>query len=278
MFLERRTAPDRQEQARLYAAILAAFAPRPVTIRTLDVGGDKPLAYLPLPREDNPALGLRGLRVGLRTPDLLREQFAAILAAAGQGQVRILLPMVKDVVELRAARALLGECVREARLTAMPALGVMIETPSAAVLADQFAREADFLSIGSNDLGQYVLAVDRTHPELGAQADGLHPAVLRLIAGVAEAARVAPCSLSICGGLASQADAVPLLIGLGVHELSVAPDAVPRIKRRIRGLSLEHCQVLARRALACEDAADVRALLASTESHPVTTIGVQVPA
>lgn len=269
MFLDRRAAPDVAEQSRLYGAIAATFAPRPLTIRTLDVGGDKPLAYLPLPREDNPALGLRGLRVGLRSPELLRQQFDAILAAAPQGRVRILLPMVNDLAELRSARDLLSERARANGIASLPPLGVMIETPAAAMLADQLAREADFLSIGSNDLGQYVLAIDRTHAELGRDADALHPAVLRLIARVADAGRANSCSVSLCGGLASQAEAVPLLLGLGLRELSVAPAALPRVKRRIRDCSIPECEALARRALDADGVVAVRALLAEAATSSV---------
>ncbi len=263
LFLERREAPDEDEQARVYTAIATGFGERPVTIRTLDVGGDKPLAYLPLPREENPVLGLRGLRVGLRAPALLRSQLRAILRASRQGNVRILLPMVNEVAELRSVRTMLHECARELGLSTLPALGVMIETPAAAVLADQLAREADFLSIGSNDLSQYVLAMDRAHPELAARLDGLHPAVLRLIAGVVDAGQRAGRSVSICGGLGSDLGAIPVLVGLGIRELSVVPAAIPRIKRCLRELDLVACQTLARSALECTSAEDVRALVAS---------------
>ena len=262
LFLERHAAPDAEEQARVYAAVLAEFAPRPVTIRTLDVGGDKPLAYLPLPREENPQLGVRGLRIGLREPGLLRAQFEALLRASNRGHLRILLPMVNELSELRAARALLANVACELGIATVPPLGVMIETPAAALLADQFAREADFLSIGSNDLSQYVLAMDRGHAELGARLDGLHPAVLRLIAAVADAGRRGDCPVSLCGGLGSDPVALPLLLGLGLREVSVVPTTIPRIKRGVRDLDLASCQALARRALDCASADEVRALVA----------------
>jgi phosphoenolpyruvate-protein phosphotransferase len=262
LFLDRRAAPDEDEQVRVYAGVASAFGARPLTIRTLDVGGDKPLAYLPLPREENPALGVRGLRVGLRAPDILRTQLRAVLRASTAGNVRVMLPMVNDLAELRAVRALFDDCRRDSGSAASPALGVMIETPAAALLADQLAREADFLSIGSNDLSQYVLAMDRAHPELAMHLDGLHPAVLRLIDGVARAGLRAGRSVSVCGGLASDPDAVPILIGLGIHELSAVPASIPRIKRRVRELDAARCAQLAAAALDCTSAAEVRALVA----------------
>jgi phosphoenolpyruvate-protein phosphotransferase len=267
LFLERRTPPDEDEQARVYAAVIEGFGTRPVTIRTLDVGGDKPLAYLPLPHEENPVLGLRGLRVGLREPALLRTQLRAVLQAGRRGRARLMLPMVNDLSELRVVRAMLRDCAHELGDVPLPALGVMVETPAAALLADQLAREADFLSIGSNDLSQYVLAMDRGHPELGARLDGLHPAVLRLIGQVADAAQRAGRSASVCGGMASDLEAVPLLIGLGIRELSAVPSAIPRIKRALRELDPAACEALARRALECADAAEVRALVREPGSN-----------
>ncbi len=262
LFLDRRAAPDEDEQQRIYAAVAAGFGERTLTIRVLDVGGDKPLAYLPLPREENPALGVRGLRVGLRSPALLRTQLRAILRAGPAKSLRILLPMVNDLAELRATRELLHECAQQLGIDSLPALGVMIETPAAALLADQLAREADFLSIGSNDLSQYVLAIDRAHAELAAGLDGLHPAVLRLIAQVAAAGKRANCGVSVCGGLASEIEALPVLIGLGIRDISVVPAGIPRIKRRVRELDLSACEALARQALDCESAGEVRALVA----------------
>jgi phosphoenolpyruvate-protein kinase (PTS system EI component) len=172
-----------------------------------------------------------------------------------------MLPMVNDLAELRVVRQWLREDARELGIAALPRLGVMIETPAAVLMADQLAREADFLSIGSNDLSQYVLAMDRGHADLAASLDALHPAVLRAIAQVAAAGRTGGCSVSLCGGLASEIEALPLLVGLGLRELSCVPGAVPAVKRTLRELDAAACEALAADALRCESAAEVRALL-----------------
>jgi phosphoenolpyruvate-protein phosphotransferase len=262
LFLERDTAPGEDEQFAQYRLIADQLAPRPLTIRTMDIGGDKPIPYLPLPPEDKPALGLRGLRTSLAFPDMLRAQLRAILRLRS-AQVRILLPMVNDLVELRAARALLRECADDLGIDALPPLGAMIETPASALLATQLLREADFLSIGTNDLSQYTLAIDRGHPELSAKLDALHPAVLRLIASVAAAGEARGREVAVCGGLASDPDAVALLVGLGIRELSAVPGTIPTQKRILRGLDLANCRELARRAMEMEDAGAVRALVAN---------------
>lgn len=260
LFLDRATAPTEDEQAEAYAAVVAAVGPdRPVIIRTLDIGGDKQLAYLPIPAEDNPFLGERGIRIGLNRPELLRTQVRAILRARGSGDVRIMFPMVGSVGELRTARAIVEE-ERERLEVASLQIGIMIEVPSAALIADRLAEHADFFSIGTNDLTQYTLAVDRGHPTLAAMVDGLHPAVLTLIDMTSRAAHAAGRWVGVCGGIASDAAAVPILVGLDIDELSVAIPAIPAIKAQVRGLSLEECRVLAARALACATADDVRAL------------------
>lgn len=263
LFLDRRDAPGEDEQAREYQAIADALAGQPLTIRTLDIGGDKPIPYLPLPREDNPALGLRGLRTSLWQPELLRTQLRAILRVRPAAQCRVLLPMVTDINDVRLIHKLIEELANDMGLAIIPALGVMIETPASALLADQLAREADFLSIGTNDLSQYVLAMDRGHPALAARLDALHPAVLRLIATTASAARAAGKEVAVCGGLAADSAAIPLLVGLGVHELSVVPAVIPRVKRILRSLDARAAAALAERALQAADAGAVRALVAA---------------
>ena len=260
LFLERATAPDEDEQLAEYQAIASAFAGRTLTIRTLDAGGDKPIAYLPLPREDNPALGLRGLRTSLARPDLLDAQLRAIVRVAPAGQCRVLLPMVTEPDEVRGVRAQLAAIAAGFRVAA-PKLGIMIETPASALLADLLCAEADFLSIGSNDLSQYTLAMDRLHPTLAARLDAAHPAVLRLIERAAQAGAARGIEVGVCGALASDAAAVPLLLGLGVRELSVVPAQIPRIKGLVRSLALADCARLAQRALALESAAAVRAMV-----------------
>ena len=262
LFLERDLAPTEDEQHAVYAAIATALAGRSLTIRTLDAGGDKPIPFLPMPAEENPALGLRGVRTSLWRPELLETQLRAILRAAAGAPCRLLLPMVTDMADVVAVR----ECLRRvcaASGLAPPKLGIMIETPSSALLADQLAPLVDFFSIGSNDLSQYVLAIDRLHPVLAARLDALHPAVLRMIATAASAALQHGCEVCVCGGLASDPDAVPLLVGLGVRELSVLPSMIGRIKSVVRGYDLARCEALAHASLALGSATEVRALVRS---------------
>jgi phosphocarrier protein FPr/phosphocarrier protein len=260
LFLERQSPPDEAEQAVEYQRIATALAGRPLTLRTLDIGGDKPIPYLPLPHEDNPALGLRGVRTSLWRPDLLRVQLRAALAIRPETQARILLPMITDPAEIRTVRGILDEERRGMGRTTPIELGVMIETPAAALMADRIAADADFLSIGTNDLTQYTLAMDRGHPELASRLDALHPAVLRLIARTAGAAISHGRRVAVCGGLASDPTAAPILIGLGVHELSVVPSFIPQLKSLICSVSLDTCRELARQALELETAEAVRAL------------------
>lgn len=263
LFLERETAPDEAEQLAAYRQVADILSGKPLVIRTLDAGGDKPIPYLPLPAEENPALGLRGIRTSLWRPDLLEVQLRALLKLPA-GQCRILLPMITDVGEIRTVRAMLTRLATDMGVTRLPQLGVMIETPAAALLADQLAAEVDFLSIGTNDLSQYTLAMDRGHAELAARIDGVHPAVLRLIGAVGEAAARQRRPVAVCGGLASDPAAVPLLLGLGVTELSAVPASIPRIKTLVAALSLAHCRQLAQRALSLDSSGAVRALLASS--------------
>jgi phosphoenolpyruvate-protein phosphotransferase len=252
LFLDRAQAPTQDEQFAEYAAVTQAFGDRPVTIRTLDVGGDKPLPFIDLPPEENPALGLRGVRSGLAHLPLLQTQLDAL--AATPGNLRVLLPMVNDVSELRAIRALLAGKGRHV------SLGVMIETPASALLASSLAAEADFFSIGSNDLAQYVLAIDRLHPTLGRSLDGLHPAVVRAMRLAVDAAQAAQRPVAVCGGLAADADAVAVLVGLGIRELSVAPGAVPGVKQWIRTLDPAECRQLAEQVMNASEAESARHL------------------
>lgn len=260
LFLERDTPPDETEQARQYQAIADALEGRSLVIRTLDIGADKPAPYLPMPTEENPALGLRGVRIGLWRPAILKTQLRAILSVKPLGQCKIMLPMVSGVDELRAVRALLDEVKRELGVTEAVELGVMVETPAAAVMADILAAEADFLSIGTNDLTQYVLAMDRGNPELAARIDALDPAVLRLIAQTTAGAQKHGRWVGVCGGLASDLAAAPILIGLGVTELSATAAVVPELKALIRTLDPASCRALAAEALKQATAQDVRGL------------------
>lgn len=262
MFMERRTAPDEDEQTRAYEAIARALGPdRILVIRTLDIGGDKPLPYMPMATEANPFLGERGVRLTLNRPDLFRSQIRAILRAAPAGKVAMMFPMISTMAEWRAARALVEE-ERAALHAPRIEVGIMVETSSAALMADTFAKEADFFSIGTNDLTQYTLAMDRTNPRLASQVDALHPAVLRLIERTVAGARKHQRWVGVCGALAGDLQAVPVLIGLGVDELSVSVPIVPAVKARVRSLVLKECQETARQALDAADAAEVRAIVA----------------
>jgi phosphocarrier protein FPr/phosphocarrier protein len=200
------------------------------------------------------------VRTSLWRPDLLRQQLRAILGVRPYGQCRILLPMMTDVAEIRSVRIMMAEACAEIGRREPIELGVMIETPASALMADSIAEEADFFSIGTNDLTQYTLAMDRGHPELAARLDALHPAVLRLIARAAAAAEARKRTVAVCGGLASDPVAAPILIGLGVHELSAVPSVIPRLKALIRRLTLADCDEVARQALEQRCAEDVRAL------------------
>lgn len=258
LFLERQSAPTEDEQLAQYQAIADALDGRPLVIRTLDAGGDKPLPYLPMPHEDNPALGLRGVRTGLHRPDLLLTQLRAICRVRSSGTVAVMLPMIASVAEVRQVRALLDIAAAETG-GAAPLLGVMIETPAAAMTADLLAPHIDFVSVGTNDLTQYALAMDRQNAHLASQLDSLHPAVLRLIAQAAAGA-VAARWIGVCGGLASDVLAAPILIGLGVTELSATPSMVAEIKAAVRAMTLADCRELAAQALTLDSAEAVRAL------------------
>jgi phosphocarrier protein FPr len=261
LFIGRRTAPDEDEQARVYQSIARALGPdRILVIRTLDVGGDKPLPYLPMSAEANPFLGERGIRLLLARPEVLEIQVRAILRASTAARVAVMFPMIATLAEWRAARGILES---ERNRLGLPAVqvGIMVETPSAALLADRFAEEADFFSIGTNDLTQYTLAMDRTNPRLAPAVDGLHPAVLRLIERTVSGARARGRWVGVCGALAGDPQAIPILLGLGVDELSVAVPALPAVKAQIRTLVMKDCRAAARQALDAPDAAAVRALV-----------------
>lgn len=254
LFLDRAAAPSEDEQLEAYQAIADALGDRPLIVRTLDIGADKPAPYLPMAAEENPALGLRGIRLQLARTELLDSQLRALLRV--KADLRIMLPMVADRSELVAAKEAL---VRHASALGAiaPELGIMVETPAAALIAETLAMDAAFFSIGSNDLSQYALARDRTNAAVAAGLDGLHPAVLRLIDMTVRAGRYT----GVCGRLAAEAAAVPLLIGLGITELSVPVAMVAETKALVRTLDLARCRTLAKAALAAPDAAAVRALV-----------------
>jgi phosphoenolpyruvate-protein phosphotransferase len=259
LFLGRRTPPSVAEQRNVYARIRERMGARPVVFRTLDVGGDKPAAWQSDGIEANPALGVRGVRLGLARPELLDDQLRALVDAAAGAEVRIMLPMVATVEEVVAVRARLDAIVDAA--VAPPSavlLGVMIEVPAAALVADGLAEVADFFSIGTNDLVQYTLAADRVNPALAELATALQPAVLRLIAAVVDSARAHGRHVAVCGEAAADLEMVPLLVGLGVDELSVAPSSVAAVTAHLAGLRMAACRDLAVNAIAATTVAQVR--------------------
>ena len=268
LFLGAAAMPDEDEQAAAYEAVAVALGGRPLTIRTLDAGADKPLPYLPLTAEANPFLGVRGLRLGLRHPEQLRCQLRALLRVAAARPLRVMLPMVSTVEEVRRARVLLEEARAslEARGCAVPArleLGIMLEVPSAALVAEHLAPLVDFFSVGTNDLTQYAMAAERGNSDVAALADPLHPAVLRLIGRAASAAAAAGRPVAVCGEVAGDRLAVPLLVGLGVRELSMSHALIPAAKQAVRATDTRAAGRLAEAALAAESAAAVRRLLAA---------------
>jgi len=258
LFVDRQTAPDVEEQRAAYQGVLDAMGEHSVIIRTIDVGGDKQLDYLPLPVEANPVLGLRGIRLAQARPEILDQQLRALLQVSPLRRCRILLPMVTEVDELLHIRQRVDALCQEMGITQRPEIGVMIEVPAAALQAEQLAEHADFLSIGTNDLSQYTLAMDRDHAGLAARVDALHPALLRLIAMTCEGAAVHKRWVGVCGALASDPLATPVLIGLGVSELSVSPVQIGEIKDRVRQLHEAECQRLSRDLLKLSSAAAVR--------------------
>jgi multiphosphoryl transfer protein len=263
LFLERDTAPSEDEQLAQYQEIATGLEGRPLIIRSLDAGGDKDLPYVDLPHEENPALGLRGVRTSLWRPQLLRDQLRAVLRVEPAGQCRLMLPMVSTLDDVRRVRNVLAEEQKSLGIAHAISLGIMIEVPAAALLADHFAAEVDFFSVGTNDLTQYTLAMDRTNPHVAKQLDAFHPAVLRLIATAAQGARAKGKWIGVCGHMASIPLAAPVLIGLGVTELSATAGAIPEVKAIVRTLTMDVCVKVAKEALAQESAEAVRRLLVS---------------
>ncbi|HLF29338.1 MAG TPA: phosphoenolpyruvate--protein phosphotransferase [Anaerolineae bacterium] len=269
LYIKRETAPDEDEQTEQYRAVIEVMGERPVIVRTLDIGGDKPLPYLDLGHEDNPFLGLRALRIGFEYPDILLAQLRAILRAGAGHCVKVMFPMVATVGEARAARAMLEQAraeliARSAPIAEQVEVGVMIEIPSAALSADRLARVVDFFSIGTNDLAQYALAADRTNARVAHIADAFHPSVLRLIRQVIEASHAAGTWTGLCGELAGEPLAVPILFGLGLDEFSMNPPAIPIAKEIVRGLTLDEARPVALAALDLDDGQAVRALVRAT--------------
>lgn len=273
LFLGRTAAPTEEEQVDAYRAITESLDGRPLIVRTLDIGGDKSLPYVEIGEEANPFLGWRGIRVMLSRRDLFRTQLRAILRAGATRAVDLLLPMIASVEELRQTKAMVSEAEAELEREGMPfpksiRIGVMIEVPAAVAVADQLAREAGFFSIGSNDLIQYVMAADRTNSRVAPIADPFHPAVLRIIRQTVEAGRGAGIGVALCGELAADLLATPLLLGLGLDEFSISAPLIPELKRAIAGWNMRAAEDVAREALAMDSGAAVRRFLREAAGDP----------
>jgi phosphotransferase system enzyme I (PtsI) len=274
LFMNRETVPDEDTQAETYRSIVEAMGGDPVAIRVLDWGGEKDIEALssagivPDVADANPALGLRGIRLLLRHIELLETQFAAILRAGVAGPVRVMLPMVTTVAEVRSAREAYERVARRLRRRGeripekLPPLGIMIETPGAALSADALALEADFFAIGTNDLTAYTLAVDRAETEVAELYDPLHPAVLRLVQFATEAALRMRMPVSVCGEMAANPRLTPLLLGLGLRSFSMTASAVPRVKQMVRNVEIDACARFSRRVMEQSDPARIEELFA----------------
>ncbi|MEH1780159.1 MAG: phosphoenolpyruvate--protein phosphotransferase [Nostoc sp.] len=271
LYLDQTSAPTEEEQLAVYQAIAQVLDNRPLIIRTLDVGGDKPLPYLRVGfPEANPFLGWRGIRFCLDHLDLFKTQLRAILRASVGHQIKIMLPMIATVTEVRAAKVILGEVQAELNqagiaFDAAMKVGIMIEVPSAVAIADQLAAEVDFFSIGTNDLSQYVMASDRNNPRVANLVDALHPAVLRMVQQTVQAAHTAGISVGLCGELAADTFATPILLGLGLDELSVNPQSIPGVKQAIAGSSIVASEAIAASALQQDSAEHVREYVLSRQ-------------
>jgi phosphotransferase system enzyme I (PtsI) len=266
LYLNRPGLPTEEEHFDLYRAVAAEMHPRPIVIRTLDFGGDKLTSAIQLAAEENPSLGLRAIRLCLHRPDLFRTQLRAILRASAFGTLRLMYPMISGVAELRAANAILEDVKAELRRQGSAfdpqiQVGAMIETPSAAVTADLLAREVEFFSVGTNDLIQYALAIDRINEQVAYLYEPLHPAVLRMLKSVVSAAHNEGIWISMCGEMASDPLYGMLLLGLGFDELSMTPGSIPLLKRIIRSITYGQAAEVAQRVFTCATAGEVEHLL-----------------
>jgi phosphotransferase system enzyme I (PtsI) len=268
LFMNRSDLPDEEEQFAAYSQMAKMVSPWPVSIRTLDVGGDKFVPDLNLGDELNPALGLRAIRLSLRNPEILRPQLRAILRASAFGDVRLFFPMISGVGEIRAVKKIMEELQAELRSKHIPfdekiKIGIMIEVPSVVLIADLLAREVDFFSVGTNDLIQYTLAIDRTNEHLSHLYEPLNPAILRSLKLVVDAAHEAGIDACICGEMAGDPLYLPILLGLGFDELSMSPPSIPRVKNILRRCSLAEAQHLVASLLTLSTAAEIESYLKS---------------
>lgn len=265
LYMDRNTLPNEDEQFKAYRVVAEAMKPFPVIIRTLDIGGDKKLPYLDMPDELNPFLGWRAIRMCLDRPEILKTQLRAILRASHYGNIRIMYPMISNAAEIRKANAILNQAKEELNQERIPydsklQVGIMIEIPSAAVIADILAKEVDFFSIGTNDLIQYTIAADRMNENISYLYDPFHPAVLRLIKNVIDASHRAGKWTGMCGEMAGEVLATPILLGMGLDEFSMSAMSIPHVKKIIRALSYEKAKEIAKQALKMEDSGEIRRL------------------
>ena len=263
MFLDGPELPSEDDQARALREVARALDGRPLTVRTLDVGADKPLPSLPQPHEHNPFLGRRGIRLSLAEPELLGSQLRAVLRVAAEHPLKLMFPMVATVDELRAALAALDAARAATGIDTAVEVGIMVEVPAAALLSEQFAPHVDFLSIGTNDLTQYTMAAERGNERVAALLEGTQPSVLRLVRETVDSARRDGAVVGVCGELAADPPAAVLLAGLGVRRLSLAPALVPEVKAALRSVALPAARAAAEHALAVERPDEARELAAA---------------
>lgn len=262
LFLDRPEIPSEEEQVQTLNEIAEALDGRPLIVRTLDVGADKPLSAIPMPAEANPFLGCRGLRLSLQQPELFAVQLRAILRVAAEHPVKVMFPMVATPQELDAALAAFAQARGETGVTAPVEVGIMVEVPAAALLSERLARRAHFFSIGTNDLTQYTMAAERGNEHVANLLSGPQPGVLKLVHATAAGARAHDRWVGVCGELAGDPAAALLLVGLGVRELSMAPPLVPEVKEALRSVTVSDAEAAAERALDARDSAEARALAA----------------
>lgn len=268
LFLNKKSPPEEAEQQRIYEHIAKAIAPHPLIIRTLDIGGDKLLPYFSLPPETNPFLGWRGIRISLENTELFKTQLRAILRLSSRYTIKLMFPMISQVIELLTAKQILAQTMAELKQEKIAfneqiEIGIMIEVPAAVAMAERLATEVNFFSIGTNDLSQYVMAADRNNPKVAAIADGLSPAVLRMIQQTIKAAKESGIRVGICGELASSPLALPILIGLGIDELSVNVTVISEVKKIISQLTIAEAEIIAQDVLELDSAAAVREYVSS---------------
>ena len=271
-YLEQSFVPDEAVLVTVYRRIFQTFGDKPVVVRTLDIGGDKEIPHLGLPREANPFLGHRGIRLCLSRPDLFKPQLRAILRAGSHTNLFIMFPMISSIQEISEARKILAECQEElemekAEFNKDPKIGIMIEVPSAAVCADQLAKVVDFFSIGTNDLTQYTLAADRTNANVAHLVTALHPAVLRLTKQVIDCGHASGIWVGMCGEMAADPIAIPILLGLGLDEFSMNSPSIPQAKAIIRNWDTRQAALLAEQVLQCETSAEIQRIVVTSPQH-----------